>query len=378
MRPEETAALAASASGPGAAETRVAARLSLAASARGRAGAERSRSGAWSARSARATRRDRPSPVGDRGDHRLRQLRAPPPSRWRAPGTGSPRPGVACAPSKTRSRQAPPRPPSPPSRRRSVDPLSEYPSTARRRRRRAPRPSPPSRAPARAWPRAAKRSRRFCWRTRTRWAPVQHARRAAARRGARGRARGAGATLRRVERPRRNRNRNGGRSFRSRFLLGVLRARRRAARAWRRASGAGDDDGASETEDASAAGDDDNENAKTRNRETEASRWSRARRALCADEATAAAVYFSAYEVRREVRRDEDGVAFTCGHVASDASLRASAAALADAWRAAGVPDVRPPRRRRVRQAPRRVGVPGVRRGRRARGTVRVNICRRV
>ena len=49
-------------------------------------------------------------------------------------------------------------------------------------------------------------------------------------------------------------------------------------------------------------------------------------------------MYFSAYEVRREVRRDEDGVAFTCGHVASDASLRASAAALADAWRDAGCP----------------------------------------
>ena len=87
-----------------------------------------------------------------------------------------------------------------------------------------------------------------------------------------------------------------------------------------------DDDGASWTEHASAAGKDEN-----------GSRWSRVRRALCADEAKATAVYFSAH-VAREMHPDEDGVAFTCGHVVSDAALRASAAALAEAWRDEGCP----------------------------------------
>ena len=98
----------------------------------------------------------------------------------------------------------------------------------------------------------------------------------------------------------------------------------------------GDEGGASETEDASAAGED---GTGSRNRETESSRWSRARAALCADEAASAAAYFSAREFApRDMRRDEDGVAFTCGHVVSDTLLRASAAALADAWRDAGCP----------------------------------------
>ena len=107
--------------------------------------------------------------------------------------------------------------------------------------------------------------------------------------------------------------------------LRVRVASRAAARADAR-DDARDDDGASWTEHASAAGKDEN-----------GSRWSRVRRALCADEAKATAVYFSAH-VAREMHPDEDGVAFTCGHVVSDAALRASAAALAEAWRDEGCP----------------------------------------
>ena len=144
---------------------------------------------------------------------------------------------------------------------------------------------------------------------------------ARARRGARREKR---ATLRRVERPRRNRNRTGTGtvrsdlvSFSASFALEVASLRVRAAAR----DGAGDDDGASETEDASAPATTTTKTRKTRNRETEASRWSRARRALCAT-VTAAAVY-SAYEVRREVRRDEDGVDSRAGcRVGRDAARR--------------------------------------------------------
>ena len=120
--------------------------------------------------------------------------------------------------------------------------------------------------------------------------------------------------------------------FSASFALEVASLRVRAASR----GDDGDEGGASETEDASAAGED---GTGSRNRETESSRWSRARAALCADEAASAAAYFSAREFApRDMRRDEDGVAFTCGHVVLDTSLRASAAALADAWRDAGCP----------------------------------------
>ena len=107
--------------------------------------------------------------------------------------------------------------------------------------------------------------------------------------------------------------------FSASFALRVASLRARAA-----AGDAGDDE-------------DENEGGSRNRKETEATRWRRARRALCADEAAAAAVYFSA-RAAREMRGDEDGVAFTCGHVVSDAALRASAAALADAWRDEGCP----------------------------------------
>jgi hypothetical protein len=101
----------------------------------------------------------------------------------------------------------------------------------------------------------------------------------------------------------------------------------------------GDEGGASETEELLSAAGEDGPGSRNKTRETESSRWSKARAALCADEAVSAAAYFSAREFAApEMRRDEDGVAFTCGHVVCDTSLRASAAALADAWRDAGCP----------------------------------------
>jgi hypothetical protein len=123
--------------------------------------------------------------------------------------------------------------------------------------------------------------------------------------------------------------------FSASFALEVASLRVRAA-----ARGDdGDEGGASETEELLSAAGEDGPGSRNKTRETESSRWSKARAALCADEAVSAAAYFSAREFAApEMRRDEDGVAFTCGHVVCDTSLRASAAALADAWRDAGCP----------------------------------------
>jgi hypothetical protein len=124
--------------------------------------------------------------------------------------------------------------------------------------------------------------------------------------------------------------------FSASFALEVASLRVRAA-----ARGDdGDEGGASETEELLSAAGEDGPGSRNKTRETESSRWSKARAALCADEAVSTAAYFSAQELfaAPEMRRDEDGVAFTCGHVVCDTSLRASAAALADAWRDAGCP----------------------------------------
>ena len=339
MRPEETAALAASASGPGAAETRVAARLSLAASARGRAGAaeaqrrlertlcEGLRAGTvrpqWAIAATIGFDNSGAAAValasaGDWLAATRRRLRA----------VEDAFPANASEASESAIQEA------------LASTLSEYASRAETTAARAAALA----AVARAW-RARGLSREALETLLLADADAVGAEALAALLRGEGAAGARGAETGDASDASSAREGTGTEtgtgtvrsdlvSFSASFALEVASLRVRVAAR----DGAGDDDGASETEDASAAGDDDNENAKTRNRETEASRWSRARRALCADEATAAAVYFSAYEVRREVRRDEDGVAFTCGHVASDASLRASAAALADAWRDAGCP----------------------------------------
>jgi hypothetical protein len=124
--------------------------------------------------------------------------------------------------------------------------------------------------------------------------------------------------------------------FSASFALEVASLRVRAA-----ARGDdGDEGSASETEELLSAAGEDGPGSRNKTRETESSRWSKARAALCADVAVSSAAYFSAREFAAslEMRRDEDGVAFTCGHVVCDTSLRASAAALADAWRDAGCP----------------------------------------
>ena len=336
MRPEETAALAASASGPGAAETRVAARLSLVASARGRAGAaeaqrrleralrEGLRAGTvrpqWAIAATTGFDNSGAAAValasaGDWLAATRRRLRA----------VEDAFPANASEASESAIQEA------------LASTLSEYASRAETTAARAAALA----AVARAW-RARGLSREALETLLLADADAVGAEALAALLRGEGAAGARGAETGDASDASSAREGTGTGtgtvrsdlvSFSASFALEVASLRVRAAAR----DGAGDDDGASETEDASAAGDDENENAKTR-RETEASRWLRARRALCADEATAAAVYFSAYEVRREVRRDEDGVAFTCGHVASDASLRASAAALADAWRDAGCP----------------------------------------